>query len=113
MTGIILEKQRKYDSVYLTIVSGVGLSLIVWGLIQFPTYEQPLNFVLLLLLAAIAEVAATLTAVEGDKIAYEVGTAIGLGAVPFYGPSLNETGSSLLLILACTVWPFLWLERSS
>lgn len=87
MTGIILEKQRKYDSVYLTIVSGVGLSLIVWGLIQFPTYEQPLNFVLLLLLAAIAEVAATLTAVEGDKIAYEVGTAIGLGAVPFYGPA--------------------------
>ncbi|WP_420644915.1 sensor histidine kinase [Candidatus Leptofilum sp.] len=95
---MILAKPKQWDSYYLTIVSVAGLSIVFFGLIQFPLYEQPLNLLLLILLAAVAEIAATFMTVGDEQIAFEVGTAIGLGAVPFYGPlaaSIVVTSSGL------------------
>jgi signal transduction histidine kinase len=60
--------------------------VVTMGIVRIPTYENPLNFFLLICLAAISQMAVTYLSVGENKIAYEVGTAVSLAAVPLYGP---------------------------
>ena len=68
---------------YLWLISGLGLVLVVWGIALFPTYERPLIFLLLLVLAIIAQI--TSTSLVGGSITVEVSTAVSLAAVSLYG----------------------------
>ncbi|MCA9931281.1 MAG: HAMP domain-containing histidine kinase [Anaerolineales bacterium] len=93
-----MPKHREYHRFYLLTISLLGLFVVFVGLLLLPTIDQPVNFVLLLLLASVAEIVATYFKIGESKIAYEVGTAVGLAAVPFYGPtvaSLIVVASSL------------------
>ncbi len=80
-----LIKQR-VSGVYLACISILGLFIVFKGILQFPTYEQKTNFFLLIVLAALADITVTYFTTEKGTIAYEVGTAVSLAAVPFYGP---------------------------
>ncbi len=71
---------------YLTSISAAGILLVVWGLTQIPSYEPRLNFLILVLLAAVAAFTTTSAAVSEDSgITYTIGPVIGLAAVPFFG----------------------------
>ena len=71
---------------YLFVISALGVLIILVGIFQFPNYEQKTNFFLLVLLAAVSNITVTFFTSEKGTIAYEVGTAVSLAAVPFYGP---------------------------
>src|SRR5688572_22069416 len=72
--------------IYRTIVSLIGLGLIIWGIVQVVTSERPDRLILLLLvsLAVLAQRTATL-AFRG--IHFSVGSAISLATIPLYGPA--------------------------
>lgn len=72
---------------YLYLISGIGVLLFVGGLAQVPSYEPLANFVLLVLLAAVAETAATSVPISPKTgITYHIGPAVGMAAIPTYGP---------------------------
>ena len=81
---MIAAKPKTKDSIYLVMVSVIGFYIVLIAMVQFPIYEKPFNLILLVVLAAVAEIAATFMAIDNDKIAFEVGTAIGLGACLLY-----------------------------
>jgi signal transduction histidine kinase len=70
--------------VYLTLVSLIGVGLIIWGLIQLPNYQDLDRFFWLALLAVLAQGTATL-AFRG--VHFSVGSAISLATIPLYGPA--------------------------
>lgn len=83
----VKQQSANYYRIYLVTVSVLGISLVVLGLLQVPGFEPPLNFVLLLVLAAISEMAATSAPVSNKAgITYHVGTAVSLATVPLFGP---------------------------
>lgn len=84
-------QRAKYRSYYSWAISLAGVLLAIWGLIRIPTYENPLNFFLLILLAAISEIAATYVKIKSINLAYEVGTAISMAAIPLFGPEAAAT----------------------
>lgn len=82
------ERQGQGYTFYLTVISLAGLLLIAWGVVQIPGFTPPIHFVLLLLLAATAQVATTSASVsEQAGITYTVGTAVAMATVPFFGPA--------------------------
>lgn len=83
----VQENRLNLYRAYLVGVSGLGIFLVILGLSQLSTFEPPLNFLLLLVLAAISEMAATSAPVSDRAgITYHVGTAVSLATVPLYGP---------------------------
>lgn len=73
-------------TIYLVIISLLGLLLLLWGLAQFSVYPSKRDFVLLVLLAAVSAIATTSLSVS-DKvgITYHIGSVISLAAVPSFG----------------------------
>jgi signal transduction histidine kinase len=69
---------------YSFAVSIAGLVLVVWGITQFPTYEQPVMLILLLALAILTQ--STMTSMVGGMSSISVSSAISIAAVPLYGP---------------------------
>ncbi|MCI0580429.1 MAG: HAMP domain-containing histidine kinase, partial [Chloroflexi bacterium] len=78
------ELRQSLYSPYLALVSVAGLALVIWGIILFPTYEQPINLLLLALLAVAAQAVTTQTK---EGVDFSVTSAISLAAVPLYGPA--------------------------
>lgn len=73
----------KLRNLYLITISILGVGLLVWGLAELPNHEQPLNLILLIILAAAAQSTATFAA---TGIHFSVGSALSLATVPLYGP---------------------------
>lgn len=73
-------------SFYLAFISVTGLFLLVMSGAKLWGTENALNLILLFLLAAAAEIAATFVQVGENKMAYEVGTAVSVAAIPLFGP---------------------------
>ncbi|MEJ2746818.1 MAG: HAMP domain-containing sensor histidine kinase [Anaerolineae bacterium] len=93
---------------YLTIISSLGVVLVVWGIIRVPTYDPLLLFTLLLLLAIASQI--TSTSLVGGNITVEVSTAVSLAVVSLYG----TTAAGLVAASAVTavtipslrkIWP--------
>jgi signal transduction histidine kinase len=86
---MVRRPQLTFDlySSYLAVVSLLGIGLVAAGVLQFRAFDPQLNFLLLLLLGAVSEIAAT-SAPVSDKagITYHTGTAVSMAAVPFFGP---------------------------
>ena len=73
-----------WRKIYSTLLSSVGAVLVIWGLIQIPTYFPLLTFLLLIILA-IAAKSTTTHLIQGSAFV-AVNSAISLSAVPTYGP---------------------------
>lgn len=89
-----MQKPRFYH-VYLVSISLLGSFLVIWGLLQFPDYQRPVNFILILILAAVSEFATTSVSVTRKAgITYDVGTAVSMAAIPFFGPAAAATATA-------------------
>lgn len=96
---------KEIDGIYLAIVSSLGLFFV--GLGGFSIAGQPglQNLFLLILFAALAEVAGPMLRLsKGLGVTYEVGTAVSLAAVPLFGAA----GGSFVLGIAGVVY---WLYK--
>ncbi len=100
------KKALEPRNLYLWLVSSLGLVLVVWGIALFPTYEQPLIFLLLLVLAIIAQI--TSTSLVGGSITVEVSTAVSLAAVSLYG----ATAATVVAAAAVTTVAIISLQTS-
>jgi signal transduction histidine kinase len=69
---------------YSAVISIAGLVLVLWGLAQFATHEQPFLLVLLLLLAILTQ--STMTYMVGGIVSVSVSSAISFAAIPLFGP---------------------------
>ena len=79
--------QRPAYRGYLLLVTTVGLGLIAAGLWGIPTYDPLLHFLLLMLLATLAEASAISLRVSDEAgITFGVGTAVAMSALPLFGP---------------------------
>lgn len=74
----------KWRNNYLTIVSLIGLLLVVYGIAQIPGLSNPGILALMLLLAVVAQV--TATSLFSGEVTVGVSTAISMAVVPFFGP---------------------------
>ena len=107
---------RRPFVIYLWGVSLIGLSIAVWALMLLPTYQPLTTFVLLLLLACLAQTTTTTVDVAGKTgITFEVGTAVAMAAIPLFGPpaaALIGAASALFLWLVKrkdrAVWKRSW-----
>ena len=98
----ILGSRIKATDVYLYLVSGLGLVFMVWGLILIPTYSPLLIFLLLAVFAAVAQFTTTSVPVsESAGITFEVGTAVAMAAIPFFGPT---AAAVIVAISSITIW---------
>lgn len=78
---------------YVVLVGGLGLLFTLQGLLQASSFDPLHIFLLLMALAILAQFATT-----GADVTFEVGSAISLATVPFYGPgaaALVATAASL------------------
>lgn len=75
---------HKLRHIYSSFLSLIGTILVIVGLFQVPTYERPLTFFLLLLLAVVTQ--STMTYLVGGMTSVSVTSAITLAIVPLYGP---------------------------
>lgn len=81
---------------YIVLVGGLGVIFALQGLLEAPSYEPLHIFLLLMALAILAQFATT-----GADVTFEVGSAISLASVPFYGPA----AAALIAIAASlSVW---------
>lgn len=85
----------KLRTFYLAFISVVGFLLLVISTVQLWGVENGLNLILLFLLAAAAEIAATFVQVGENKMAYEVGTAVSVAAIPLFGPEAAVVAVSI------------------
>ena len=79
----------KWRNYYLTAVSIVGLVLVVCGIVQIPTFDNPGILALMVLLAVVAQV--TATSLFSGEVTVGVSTAISMATVPFFGPFAAAT----------------------
>jgi signal transduction histidine kinase len=93
--------QRLLYHLYLTVVSLVGILLFLWGLWQFPSYDQKQQFLLICGLAALSALLTTSVAVEKSGITYSVGPALSMAVIPAWG-----IGAAILLSTSfnCCLW---------
>lgn len=70
-------------NIYLTVISVLGLFLVIWSIVQLPAYDPLLLFILLLLLAVASQI--TSTSLVGGNVTVEVSTAVSLAVVSLYG----------------------------
>ena len=93
-----LGRSRLYLT-YLVLVSFLGGTVALVGLLDFPTYASKLNYFLLLSLAVLMQVSGTsLSVSKRAGITYALVPAVTLATVPFYGPAaaaLVEAAASM------------------
>ena len=85
MTTLVKEQRLTWRNIYLALISFTGLILVVWGIIQIPTYDNLLIFFLLLLLAIAAQI--TATSLVDSSVTVEVSSAVSMSVVALYGTS--------------------------
>jgi signal transduction histidine kinase len=78
-------KNPRSFNVYIGFISLCGVVLAGFGLSQFFSYPDKTTFLLLVVLAVIAQLVAA-TATSDKVMVYEVGTAVSMAAIPLYGP---------------------------
>jgi signal transduction histidine kinase len=88
-------------SIYLSLISLIGVLLLAWSSWRLLGADKGIDLILLFLLAAAAEVAATFVQVGENKMAYEVGTAVSLAAIPSFG---LEAGVIAVTIAGLSFW---------
>jgi len=72
--------------VYLSLVGFIGIIYIVWGLLNYPSYNSQTNFLLLLFLAICAAFATTSVVISEEAgITYSIGSAVALASIPSLG----------------------------
>lgn len=99
--GVLASRLTAAD-IYLLSVSGLGFALIVWGLILSPTYSPISVFLLLVVFAAVAQFATTSVPVSDTAgITFEVGTAVAMAAIPFFGPA---AAAVIVAFSSLTIW---------
>ena len=92
----------KATDIYLYAVSGLGVAFVVWGLALFPTYSPKSIFLLLAIFAAVAQFATTSVPVsETAGITFEVGTAVAMAAIPFFGPA---AAAAIVAFSSLSIW---------
>jgi signal transduction histidine kinase len=97
--------RESFYNIYLWTISASGFALVLWALTQIPSYPSLTNFLLLVLLSALAAQATTsITVGKNAGITYHVGSAIGLATLPLLGIS------SYILLLAAYNF-FMWLFK--
>ncbi len=114
-----LQNLKSHD-IYLAVVSLLGFLLVAWGVALFPSYIPQQNFILLTILAAVAQIATTSVPVsEKAGITFEVGTAVTAAAIPFYGPvaaslivALSSFSAWFLKSQNQTTWKKSWRQLS-
>lgn len=74
-------KLRKLYTAFLTLF---GILIILWGILLFPSYSEPLTLFLLLVLAIATQ--STMTYLVGGRTIISVSTAISFATVGLYGP---------------------------
>lgn len=89
--------------IYTTTLTIAGMAIILWGLVQFPSYEQPLTLLLLMFFAIAAQ--STMTYLVGGVTVISVSTAISFATVGLYSPvaaamvaGVAETGLWLIIV---------------
>ena len=88
-------------NMYLTLISMIGMVLLVWSIWRLLGADYGIDLVLLFLLAAAAEISATFVQVGENRMAYEVGTAVSLAAIPVFGV---EAGIVAVTIVGLSFW---------
>ncbi len=82
-----MERLRRPYIQYLLSISALGALILLWGVVQFPTYSAKLNLVLLIVLAGLSASATVSVSVAAEVgITYAIGPAVALAAIPFFGP---------------------------
>lgn len=80
----VSSKVRQPTFIFGQVINFIALIIIALGLWQIPSYDNKLNFFLLLILACTAQLAITTSQMGG--ITYSIAPAISISAVPIYGP---------------------------
>lgn len=91
---------------YIVLVGVLGLLFALTGLLDVSAYEPLHIFLLLTALAVLAQLAAT--DAEAD-VTFEVGSAISLATVPFYGPA---AAALVATVANLSIWIFRRLTKS-
>jgi signal transduction histidine kinase len=82
-----MERLRRPYIQYLLSISALGALILLWGIVQFPTYSAKLNLILLIALAGLSATATVSVPVSAEiGVTYAIGPAVGLAAIPFFGP---------------------------
>jgi signal transduction histidine kinase len=92
---------RSLRTIYLSFISVTGVSLLAWSVWQLLGAQWGIDLILLFMLAAAAEIAATFVQVGENRMAYEVGTAVSLAAIPSFG---LEAGIVAVTIAGLGFW---------
>ncbi len=108
MTTLVKEQRLTWRNVYLTLVSLIGLLLVVWGIIQIPTYDNLPIFFFLLILAIAAQLTAT-NLVE-SRVTVEVSSAVSMSVVALFGASAGVIVVSISMVALSLIsmrenWP--------
>ena len=102
LTQILKFRKPRASEVYLYSVSLLGLVAVIWGLVLIPTYTPLFNFFLLALLAAASQFATTSVPISKKAgITFEVGTAVALAAIPFYG---SAAAAAIVAFSSLSIW---------
>lgn len=90
--------------IYLILVSLLGVSIVIPGVVQFESYESRLVLVLVLALAGVAELATTSVHVnKKSSITFSVSTAVSISVLPFYGPFVAAVATAVPSLF---IWVF-------
>ena len=108
MTSLVKEKSLTWRNLYLALINLIGVALLIWAIIQIPTYDNLPIFFLLIILAVASQITAT-TLVESSVIV-EVSSAVSMSVVALYGTSggvivVAVSMVALTLISVRANWP--------
>ena len=90
-TAPAFKKESSWRRLYIILMSAVGATLLVTGLLRAVAFDSLPVFLLLIVLGILAQIAST-----SAEITYEVGSAVALAATPLYGP----LGAAVVVIFA-------------
>ncbi len=101
----VLERLRSFSfrSLYVGLISLLSVALLVWSGAHLVNIDYGLNLALLFLLAATTEVVATTVQVGENKMAYEVGTAVSMAAIPLFG---TQAAVVTVALVGVSFWVF-------
>ncbi|MEZ4706097.1 MAG: HAMP domain-containing sensor histidine kinase [Caldilineaceae bacterium] len=98
-------KEWNAFQLYIWSVTILGFAVVVWGIVCFPSHLSVSNFVMIALLACVAQLMTTTVPVgKTSSITFEVGNAVVFGAIPLYGPAPAAVAVAIASL-------FLWLVK--
>ena len=96
---------KRPKNAYLFIISIFGFIFPILALVRLGSFDNIHLLLFLIVLAASAEIVPTFNSIGKSTIAYEVGTAVSMAAIPFFGP----LGASLCVVVSGLAF---WLVKS-